>query len=55
MRMDLKEGSIKGAKTNRGGPSVFHLLFADDSILFGEASERGVQVLKSILREYEIC
>ncbi|KAH1131063.1 hypothetical protein J1N35_002441 [Gossypium stocksii] len=55
MRMALREGSIKGAKVSRGGLSVSHLLFVNDSILFGEASERGAQVLKSILREYERC
>ncbi|KAA3484893.1 protein disulfide-isomerase 5-3 [Gossypium australe] len=30
-----------------------HLLFVDDSILFGEASDQGVQTLKNILHEYE--
>ncbi|KAA3471190.1 reverse transcriptase [Gossypium australe] len=55
IRMALRDGSIKGAKVSRGGLSISHLLFSYDSILFGEASERGAQVLKSILREYERC
>lgn len=29
-------------------------MFADDCIIFGEASYNGVEVLKSILKEYEV-
>lgn len=29
-------------------------MFANDCILFGEATERGAQILKDILREYEV-
>ncbi|KAA3461662.1 reverse transcriptase [Gossypium australe] len=37
------------------GLSISHLLFADDCILFGEATTRGVIALKNILKEYEDC
>lgn len=46
-------GGLKGAKASRRGPSVSHLLFADDSILFREAIEQRAQTMKSILCEYE--
>ncbi|KAK5811144.1 hypothetical protein PVK06_026466 [Gossypium arboreum] len=39
--MALMDGSIKGEKASRGGPSISHLLFSDDSVLFGEGSKRG--------------
>ncbi|KAA3476813.1 reverse transcriptase [Gossypium australe] len=55
MRMVLKEGLLKGAKASRGGPELMHLLFADDCILFGEATREGANLLKGILKEYERC
>lgn len=51
----MNRGMIKGAKANRRSPSTSHLLFADDSLLFGETSERGAQALKHILCHYEKC
>ncbi|KAA3452446.1 reverse transcriptase [Gossypium australe] len=55
MRLALREGTIKGARVCQKGLVLTHILFADDCILFGNATERGAQNLKAILREYEIC
>ncbi|KAA3485160.1 reverse transcriptase [Gossypium australe] len=55
MRLALKEGLLKGAKASRKRPAIAHLLFADDCILFGEASKKEASLLKGILKEYEIC
>lgn len=55
MRIALHDGLIKGAKASRRGPQVSHLLFANDYILFGEATTNGAQILKGILKEYEMC
>ncbi|KAA3469444.1 reverse transcriptase [Gossypium australe] len=55
MRTTQKRGFIKGAKASRQGPAISHLLFADDCIIFGEASHKGATVLKEILQEYESC
>ncbi|KAH1081511.1 hypothetical protein J1N35_021272 [Gossypium stocksii] len=49
MRMALQEGLIKRAKISRGGPQISHLHFVDDYVLFGEANERGIQVLKDLI------
>ncbi|KAA3476774.1 reverse transcriptase [Gossypium australe] len=48
-----REGIIDGARVGRGGLSVVHLFFADDNILFGEASIEGVMTMKSMVNEYE--
>ncbi|KAA3471387.1 reverse transcriptase [Gossypium australe] len=55
MRAARREGFTRGAKASRSGPEISHLLFADDCILFGEASSRGAEILKNILQVYESC
>lgn len=54
MRLVAEEGwSFRGVCVSRYGPQITYLLFADDSILFGEATLRGAHVLKNILQVYE--
>ncbi|KAA3466682.1 reverse transcriptase [Gossypium australe] len=55
MRTARREGLLRGAKTSRSGPEISYLLFADDCILFGEASSRGAEILRNILQVYESC
>ncbi|KAA3466354.1 reverse transcriptase [Gossypium australe] len=55
MRLAKEEGLIKAAKASRRGPEISHLLFADDCILFGEATDTGARFLRDILKEYEGC
>ncbi|KAA3456919.1 reverse transcriptase [Gossypium australe] len=55
LRSAKKSGLIKGAKASRKGPEISHLLFADDCMMFGEATEEGAKVLKDILKVYENC
>ncbi|XP_017624602.1 uncharacterized protein LOC108468221 [Gossypium arboreum] len=55
MRLASQEGKIFCAKVCRSAPPITHLMFADDCILFGEVSRRGICVLKDILEEYEAC
>ncbi|KAA3475053.1 reverse transcriptase [Gossypium australe] len=55
MRTATRQGLVKGAKASRRGPAISHLLFADDCILFGEASTEGAKILKGILKDYENC
>ncbi|KAA3458643.1 reverse transcriptase [Gossypium australe] len=54
MRLAKTKGLVKGAKASRKGPEISHLLFVDDCILFGEATEKGARALKEILKEYEV-
>ena len=50
---DEREGLISGISVCRGVPRISHLLFADDCIIFDEASIReGNKVLK-VLDDYE--
>lgn len=39
-------------QASRGGPFVSHVFFADDLLLFGEASERQAIVMENVLRTF---
>ncbi|GMI91034.1 hypothetical protein HRI_002772700 [Hibiscus trionum] len=55
MRKAATNNTIQGAKINRYAPTITHLLFADDSLVFGEASQNGAERIKDILRVYAGC
>ncbi|KAA3478659.1 reverse transcriptase [Gossypium australe] len=54
MRLAKVGNILKGVKASWRGLAISHLLFADDCILFAEATQRGAHLLKQILNEYEI-
>lgn len=54
MRLACRRGVSRGVKESRNGSQVTHLLFTNYYILFGEASLKGVQVFKNVLKEYEL-
>ncbi|XP_024155779.1 uncharacterized protein LOC112163738 [Rosa chinensis] len=47
-----ENGTIKGLLMSPTAPVLHHLLFADDSFLFGEASVRECQAFKNLLSIY---
>lgn len=55
MRLATQEGLLEGAKVCNRGPLIYHLMFADDCILFRDAMNRGAHIIKSILCEFEVC
>lgn len=54
MRFANEGNILKRVKASRRGPTISHLLFADDCILFVEAIEKEAQSLKQILEEYKL-
>ncbi|XP_065615736.1 uncharacterized protein LOC136061642 [Quercus suber] len=53
LRKEEIEGNIRGVSVRKGAPQIFHLFFADDSIIFCIAIvDEGKRVLK-VLKEYE--
>jgi hypothetical protein len=53
LRQASTSGRLKGTQTYRGGPWVSHLFFADDSLLFGQASIAESERFMAILNLYE--
>ncbi|KAL0444623.1 UNVERIFIED_CONTAM: putative mitochondrial protein [Sesamum latifolium] len=46
-------GRIMGVAVARGAPRISHLLFADDSLIFGKATTGEAQCIREILERYE--
>ncbi|KAA3478898.1 reverse transcriptase [Gossypium australe] len=46
-------GGMRGANIGRERISINHLFFADDCILFGDATSEGVHKVRDIIHEYE--
>lgn len=49
----VRGGALVGTKVARHCPSISHLFFVDDSILFWEATALGCHAIEEILRNYE--
>lgn len=52
IRKAVEQGRWKGVKLSRYGPNLTHLLFADDMVLFAEASEEQIMVIKECLETF---
>ncbi|KAA3484969.1 reverse transcriptase [Gossypium australe] len=55
IRQAVDIGNLRGVKASRRGPEISHLLFADDCLLFGEATKERESFLKETLKQYEQC
>ncbi|KAG8379293.1 hypothetical protein BUALT_Bualt07G0073400 [Buddleja alternifolia] len=52
IQADKDRGVLKGVKICRGAPPVSHLLFADDTMIFCQATLESFQCIGSILHRY---
>ncbi|KAA3487681.1 reverse transcriptase [Gossypium australe] len=53
IQMAKIKGKLEGTKVGRGKIVVLHLFFANDSMLFGEASIEGANNMMVVIKEYE--
>ncbi|KAA3479525.1 reverse transcriptase [Gossypium australe] len=53
-KLRIEEGSLRKVKASRKGPQISHL-FADDYVLFREATDKGTATFEKVLKEYEVC
>lgn len=52
---EVDKGNWKGIKVSRNGPTLSHLFFADDMVLFREASEGQIDIVKDCLDRFCSC
>lgn len=50
----INEGLWKPILLNRGGPAISHLMFADDMVLFAEASIEQMGCILKILNDFSL-
>ncbi|KAF7147859.1 hypothetical protein RHSIM_Rhsim03G0112800 [Rhododendron simsii] len=53
IQKEIEDQSLRGIKVGLHCPPISHLFFADDSILFWEASDAGCRAIEGILHKYE--
>lgn len=54
LRLASEEGNLRGVKVSRRGPQISHLLFVDECILFGEATDKGIMTFENVLKEDKV-
>ncbi|KAK3198138.1 hypothetical protein Dsin_021553 [Dipteronia sinensis] len=52
IQREQEGGRLSGFQCSRGGPTISHLFFADDSLLFSKANEGNCVAVKNILETY---
>ena len=52
MNKAISEEGLEGVKICRRAPTISHLLFADDSLLFFQALEQQATIVKGLLSSY---
>lgn len=51
----MEKSSLQGIRICHSAPSISHLLFVDDSILFSRAAVEEVGIIRNILHQYELA
>lgn len=54
LRLNMKNDLLKGVKASKNDPSISHLLFTSDCIIFGQSTLHGARLVKKILKKYDL-
>ena len=52
IKHDLRLKNVAGIRTSISGPTISHVMFADDIVLFSKASKKDAENLVKILEKY---
>lgn len=53
LKASVQNKSVHGVKVSHSAPSISHLFFADDSLLFARASSTEEGIIMFILEKYQ--
>ena len=51
---ELRQSNIKGIKTSKSGPTITHVMYADDIVLFSKNTKKDAEAISEILEKYNL-
>ena len=51
---ELRQSNIKGINTSKSGPTITHVMYADDIVLFSKTTKKDVETISEILEKYSL-
>lgn len=51
---ELRQRNIKGIRTSISGPTITHVMYADDIVLFSKATKKDAETISEILEKYSL-
>ena len=51
---ELRQSNIKGIKTSKSGPTITHVMYANDIVLFSKTTKKDAETISKILEKYSL-
>ena len=51
---ELRQSNIKGIKTSKSGPTITHVMYTNDIVLFSKTTKKDTETISKILEKYSL-